>query len=150
MTDFNDFQKPLAEGEAAQFNFLDPLEKDVEMNKIQTEAARADHLKNNPAIPAYQAIQKYVEKFEAQLDNEHEVGVALAFFGGNVFFHAEKIECSPSNIITFYGTTVEGEKLQLIQHVSQLNFLLKKAKKTEEKARRIGFIWEETAQSREG
>ena len=150
MTDFNDFQRPLAEGAAAQFNFLDPLEKDVEMNKIQTEAAQADHLKNNPVVQACQAIQKYVEKFEAQLDNQHEVGVTFPFFGGNVFFHAEKFEFSASSIITFYGTTEEGEKLQLIQHVSQLNFLLKKAKKTEDKARRIGFIWEETGQSREG
>ncbi len=150
MTDFNDFQKPLAEGAAAQFNFLDPLEKDVEMNKIEEEAARADHLKTDPAIQAYQAIQKYVEKFEAQLDNEHEVGVALAFFGGNVFFHAEKMESSASSIITFYGTTEEGEKIQLIQHVSQLNLLLKRAKKMDDKARRIVFIREETAQSREG
>jgi Family of unknown function (DUF6173) len=150
MTDYNDFQKPLAEGAAAQFDFLDPLGKDEEMNKIQTEAARADNLKSNPVIRACQTIQKYVEKFEAQLDNEHEVGGALDFFGGNVFFHAEIIGFSTSSIITFYGTTEEGEKLQSIQHVSQLNFLLKKAEKTEDKARRVGFIWEETAQSREG
>ena len=90
-----------------------------------------------------QAIKKYVEDFEAQLDEEHEVGVRLASFGGVVLFHAERIGFSTPNVISFYGLTEEGEKVQLIQHVSQLNFLLKAVKKMEEKPRRIGFIWEE-------
>ena len=127
-----------------KISFVDPLKEQVaKMNKIQAEIAEAAYLKNNPVIHVCQAIQKYVETFEAQLDEEHEVGVRLASFGGVVVFHAERIGFSAPNVITFYGITEEGEKLQLIQHVSQLNFLLRSVKKMEEKPRRIGFIWEE-------
>lgn len=108
------------------------------MAQLQHQA----HLRNNPVIEVCQAIQSYVEKFESGLDEEQEVGIRLASFGGIVLFHAEKIGFSAPNVVTFYGVTGEGEKVQLIQHVSQLNFLLKAVKKLEEKANRIGFIWD--------
>lgn len=127
-----------------ELNFESPIKRYMEdMNRIQAQVAEATYLKNNPVVQVCQAIQKYVSSFEANLDNEHEVGVSLAYFGGVVVFHAERIGFSAPNVITFYGTTAEGEKLQLIQHVPQLSFLLKSVKKMEDKPRRIGFTWEE-------
>jgi len=110
------------------------------MNRIQNQLAEEARLRNNPVIQVCEAIKEYVENFERELDDEHEVGVRLASFGGVILFHAQQIGFSAPNVITFYGVTEDGEKLQLIQHVSQLNFLLKAVKKREEKATRIGFI----------
>lgn len=115
----------------------------AQMNEIQDQIAEQAHLRNNPVIQVCEAIKNYVEEFERELDEEHEVGVRLASFGGVVVFHAEQIGFSKPNVITFYGVTEEGEKIQLIQHVSQLNFLLKAVKKREQKANRIGFLWSE-------
>jgi len=125
-----------------EHSLFSPFKKQMEeINEIQAQIAETAHLRNNPVIEVCQAIREYVENFEAQLDEEHEVGVRLASFGGVVLFHAEKIGFSTPNVISFYGVTEEGDKVQLIQHVSQLNFLLKAVKKIEENPRRIGFMW---------
>jgi len=98
--------------------------------------------RDNPVVHVCESIGKYVRAFEAALDAEHEVGVRLVSFGNAVFFHAEQIGFSKPHLITFSGVTPEGEQVQLIQHVSQLSFLLKAASKLGEKAKRIGFVWE--------
>ena len=106
------------------------------MNQIQEQI----HREKNPVLGVSESIKKYIEQFEAELDDEHEVGVRLASFGGVIIFHAEKIGFSKPNVITFYGITHDGEKIQLIQHVSQLNFLLKSVKKRNDIPTRIGFL----------
>ena len=108
-------------------------------NKIFKQISEDAHLKNNPVIDVCQAIKDYIIDFERELDNEHEIGIRLASFGGVIIFHADKIGFSKPNVITFYGVTDDGEKVQLIQHVSQLNFLLRAVRKREETAKRIGF-----------
>jgi hypothetical protein len=105
------------------------------MEQIQEHAFR----QANPVIPIFESIKAYVEQFEQTLDDQHEVCVRLASFGGEVTFHAERIEFSAPNVITFFGVDSDGQRVQLIQHVNQLSFLLRAAKKQKEKARRIGF-----------
>lgn len=118
--------------------FSSALAKNLDVMSRITEDA---HLRNNPVIQVCNAIQDYVETFEHELDEEHEIGIRLASFGGIVAFHAQQIGFSKPNVITFYGITDEGERVQLIQHVSQLSFLLKAVKKQKEKPNRIGFLW---------
>lgn len=43
-------------------------------------------------------------------------------------------------MIKFYGTTGEGQRYELIQHVSQLNLLMVTLDKVNREPRRIGFI----------
>ncbi len=95
--------------------------------------------RDNPVYKVMDAVKKYVEEFERSLDEDHEVGVRLVSYGSTVIFHAEYIGFCPPNVITFSGVTTEGERVQLIQHVSQLSFILKAVPKTNEKPRRIGF-----------
>ena len=111
------------------------------MNDIQNHVSEVARLRNNPVIEIGQALKNYIETFERALDNDHEVGVRLASFGGVMMFHAQQIGFSEPNVITFFGVTDDGEKVQLIQHVTQLNFLLKAVKKRDDKPNRIGFIW---------
>jgi len=104
------------------------------------QSQEQNHLRNNPVIQVCKAIRDYVEAFERSLDSDHEVGIRLASFSG-VAFHAQQIGFSMPNVITFSGNTEDGEKVQLIQHVSQTSFLLKAVRKQAEKPTRIGFLW---------
>ena len=104
------------------------------------QVAKDQFHRDNPVILIGESIRKYVQEFEARLDAEHEVGVRLVSFGNVVVFHAEQIEFSRPHLVTFSGTTPEGEHVQLIQHVSQLSFLLKAVPKLGKEPRRIGFV----------
>jgi hypothetical protein len=89
---------------------------------------------------AYERLSKYIKDFEAELDNDHEIGARLVSFGQNVTFHIEDIGYYGPDIITFDGRNDAMEKVQLIQHVSQLSVLLVAVRKQQEEPRRIGFI----------
>ncbi len=93
----------------------------------------------NPAQWAYERIVEYIKDFEESLDHELEVGASLVSFSNLTVFHITDIGYYGPDIITFHGVNENDEKVQLIQHVSQLNLLLVGLTKKEEKARRIGF-----------
>jgi hypothetical protein len=76
---------------------------------------------SNPARWTYERLGEYIKKFESELDEEHEIGVRLVSFGQTIVFHVEDIGYYGPDIITFYGNNEKGEKLQLIQNLSQLS-----------------------------
>lgn len=94
----------------------------------------------SPAQWAYERLILYINNFEEQLDDEHEV--AMGFTGGDVgVLRIEGIGYFAPDIVTFYGRDEDEARTQLIQHVSQLNVMLRalpKAPEVEE-PRRIGF-----------
>lgn len=89
---------------------------------------------------AYERLALYIQNFEKQLDNEHEV--AMGFAGGETgVIRIEGMGYFDPDIITFYGSDPTGTKTQLVQHVSQLSVMLRalpKQLETEE-PNRIGF-----------
>lgn len=89
---------------------------------------------------AYERLVLYIQNFEQQLDSEHEV--AMGMVGGDAgILRIEGIGYFDPDIITFYGTDISGARTQLVQHVSQLNVMLRAAGKAtkEAPATRIGF-----------
>ena len=89
---------------------------------------------------AYERLILYIQNFEQQLDSEHEV--AMGFAGGDAgVLKIEGMGYFDPDIVTFYGSDASGIKTQLIQHVSQLNVLLRALPKVNEEvpATRIGF-----------
>jgi hypothetical protein len=90
---------------------------------------------------AYERLILYIQNFEEQLDNAHEV--AMGFTGGDVgTLRIEGIGYFDPDIVTFYGTDPGGAKTQLIQHVSQLNVMLQALPReapAEDPPMRIGF-----------
>jgi hypothetical protein len=89
---------------------------------------------------AYERLIIYIQNFEAQLDNEHEI--AVGFTGGNAgVLRIEGIGFFDPDIVTFYGKDEFGAKTQLIQHVSQLGVMLRALPKVAEgqEPTRIGF-----------
>lgn len=93
----------------------------------------------NPAKWAYERIVKSIVAFEAKLDNEHELGARLVNFGGHETFHIDDIGYWGPDMITFEGRNVEGQPVELMQHVSQFSVLLVAVKKQFDKPRRYGF-----------
>ncbi|WGW04826.1 DUF6173 family protein [Tropicibacter oceani] len=94
----------------------------------------------SPAEWAYERLILYIQNFEEQLDEEHEV--AMGFAGGEAgVLQIEGLGYFDPDIVTFYGTDETGARTQLIQHVSQLSVILSaQPKETEqEEPRRIGF-----------
>ncbi len=96
--------------------------------------------KKSPAQWAYERIILYIQNFEKQLDNDHEVGMGLT--GGDTgVIRIEGLGYYDPDIITYYGINQAGAKTQLIQHVSQLNVSLVASPKhvDQPEPKRIGF-----------
>ncbi|MGR3837493.1 MAG: DUF6173 family protein, partial [Cognatishimia sp.] len=89
---------------------------------------------------AYERMILYIQNFEKLLDNEHEV--AMGFAGGDMgVLRIEGMGYFDPDIVTFYGSDEMGAKTQLVQHVSQLNVMLRALPKPKEVVapNRIGF-----------
>ncbi|PSU21965.1 hypothetical protein CTM88_20555 [Photobacterium aquimaris] len=94
----------------------------------------------SPAAWTYERLGMYIKDFEADLDSEHEIGARLVSFGQSITFHIQKVGYHGPDIISFDGIDSNGQKVQLIQHMSQLSVLLMAMKKLEDEPKRIGFI----------
>ncbi len=92
----------------------------------------------SPAQWAYERLILYIQKFEEGLDAEHEVGMGFAGSEAGML-HIQGMGFFAPDVITFYGADPSGAKTQLVQHVTQLNVMLKAAPKLTEEPTRIGF-----------
>lgn len=87
----------------------------------------------------FEHIKKYIITYQNTLDNEHDVAVMLTNFGSSITMEVTHIGYEKSVLMVFQGY-VNGRFSVLIQHVSQLNFLLTSVPKDPEKPKRkIGF-----------
>ena len=89
---------------------------------------------------SYEVIMRRIKEFEDGLDYDHEVGAMLAYFGQSLTLSVTSIGYSNPSTLVFHGF-VDGKHATLIQHMSQLNFLLIALPKAEpdKPPRRIGF-----------
>ena len=77
--------------------------------------------------------------FKKSLDTEHDIGLLLTNFGSSILMEVNYIGYEESVLMIFKGP-VNGVESALIQHVSQLNFLLTTVPKSPDKPKRkIGF-----------
>lgn len=100
------------------------LEKGIQKAGQQVSAAL------NPPAPGevqYQSVKRQIQLFEASLDRNWAVGLRLASFGSNITINVDSIEWDGA-IFIFHGWSVDCEgvvsRVTLLQHTSQLNFLL--------------------------
>ncbi|WP_171122669.1 MULTISPECIES: DUF6173 family protein [unclassified Ruegeria] len=94
----------------------------------------------SPAQWAYERLILYIQNFEQTLDSDHEI--AMGFTGGDAgVMRIEGMGYFDPDVITFYGSDATGARTQLVQHVSQLNVMLRALPKSVEDkpANRIGF-----------
>ena len=94
----------------------------------------------------YEIIMNEIADFESALDDDHEVALKLCNFGQSIIMNVEDIGYHNPYLIFYYGY-VNGQYSQLIQHISQINFLLTSVPKSDpnKSARRIGFKTESSS-----
>ncbi|MRR55654.1 MAG: hypothetical protein EG822_14300 [Deltaproteobacteria bacterium] len=108
--------------------------------KIQPEKLRAVNGRSIPSDEGvYASLRNSFEQFEAELDSGHEIAIRMVSFGKEVDFRPEKIGFTVPNLVTFSGVTDFGERVQLVQHVSQLSYMLRAVKKVQDQPTRIAF-----------
>lgn len=119
----------------------DDQPKTAELLPLPEAVARKPVAQKSAAEWAYERVILYLKNFEEQLDKDHEV--AMGFAGGDAgVLRIEGLGYFDPDIVTFYGQDQSGARTQLIQHVSQLNVILRAVSKDtsdEEPPRRIGF-----------
>lgn len=90
----------------------------------------------------YEKICEQMKDFQDNLDDEHEIALKLTNFGQSITMSVTDIGYQNPCLIYYYGY-VNDKYCQLIQHVSQINFLLMSVPKPDpsKPARRvvIGF-----------
>lgn len=88
----------------------------------------------------YEKLKEQIIEFQNDLPDTLDVCVQLASFGNSLIMNVYEIGYQNPDLLYFYGS-INGNEAQLIQHVSQLNFLLLALPKPNPagKPRRIGF-----------
>ena len=112
----------------------------AEGTPLPEAVARKPVEQKSPAEWAYERLILYLKNFEEQLDGEHEV--AMGFTGGEAgILRIEGVGYFAPDLITVYGSDQGGARTQLVQHVSQLNVILRAMPKPAEREapNRIGF-----------
>lgn len=90
-------------------------------------------------------IEKMIHAYQEDLDPEHDIALLLTNFGQTLTLEVEAIAAVTPVMLAFRGK-VSGKTSILLQHVSQLNFLLTTIEKPVDQPHRdIGFgaKWEE-------
>ena len=84
-------------------------------------------------------IKEYILAYQASLDPDKDVALLLTHFGNSILMEVTHIGYEESVLVVFKGL-VNGRESVLIQHVSQLNFLLTSVDKSPDiPKRKIGF-----------
>ena len=87
----------------------------------------------------FEIIKSYIQEFQAGLDANHDVGLMLTNFGQTVLMEVTSISYEFPVLMIFRGF-VNGQESTLIQHISQLSFLLTSVPKAPDLPKRqIGF-----------
>lgn len=114
--------------------------KTPEQKPLPQSVARKPVEKKSAAEWAYERLILYIKNFEEQLDEEHEVAMGFAGSSSGAI-RIEGMGYFDPDIVTFYGSDERGSRTQLVQHVTQLNVMLRAMPKKQptEKPSRIGF-----------
>lgn len=102
----------------------DPKRKKASEQELAKSVAEQSDEMKSPARWAYERLILYINNFEDQLDDKHEVAMGFAGSDAGVL-RIEGMGYFDPDIVTFYGSDEDGNKTQLIQHVSQLSVILR-------------------------
>ena len=98
----------------------------------------------------YKRIVERITKFESTLPDNMQAGGNLVSSSG-ITFIIDNVGYWNPNIIMFYGTLPSGERVELLQHITQLSLLLVAVPRRDDVSqprRTIGFHPEEQHQSK--
>lgn len=72
----------------------------------------------------FRQLVQQIKLFETALNEEFEVGIKLVSFGQSVQFSVVKLGYLDPNLIWFEGVLPDGTNVELLQHISQISFLM--------------------------
>ncbi|WP_092645320.1 DUF6173 family protein [Jannaschia faecimaris] len=126
--------------EAAALHRCADLRADGRDHAVPVPASVSRNKDKSPAEWAFQRVILQLKAFEDSLDDDHVTGMGFAG-GPSGVLRIQGIGFSAPDLVTFSGTNENGEAMQAIQHVSQLNVMLRAVAKSpsQEVAERIGF-----------
>lgn len=112
----------------------------VEKTPLPEVMAKRPLEQKSAAEWAYERLLLYIQRFEQGLDATQEVAMGFTGGAGGVL-QIEGVGFYDPDLVTFYGRDEDGLKTQMIQHVTQLNVILRAVPKEipSEPPRRIGF-----------
>jgi hypothetical protein len=114
---------------------LDIAFMDVSRSLREAEANRHEF-----ASIIFATLKQRIEKFQAKLATNQEIGAYLASFGPQTLISIDRLDYSDPSLIIFNGTDQSGHRVELVQHTSQLSLLLTTVTLKEgSRGRRIGF-----------
>ena len=124
--------------------FMDP----IGINDIERPSLSIDDItRKNYTLASYkyEALMEEITVFQNDLTDDFDVAVKLVSFGENMLLAIDKIGYQNPDILFFYGRNADGNQIELIQHMSQLSFLLVAVKRTDLSVapHRIGFVTED-------
>lgn len=98
----------------------------------------------NSAEAISQKLLEAIRAYQRSLPDKDDVALQLVSFGINTTIFVERIGYIGSSLVVFGGKDNSGNPLELIQHISQLSFLMMVSPKPSVEApkRRIGFAGE--------
>ena len=95
----------------------------------------------------FERLMRQIKQFEATLQPNEDTAAYLASFGTQILITINNVGYHNPYFITFDGVNVEsGQRVRLVQHVSQINVLFAAVtipKEETRKACRIGFYVDE-------
>lgn len=118
----------------------DPNIKNARDQQVPKGVSNKPVEQKSPAQWAYERTVLYLKKFEEGLDDGHEIAMGFAGTDAGVL-KIEGMGYFDPDVVTFYGSDPAGGKMQLVQHVSQLNVVFRAVPKAREAdaPNRIGF-----------
>jgi len=117
-------KRTLADAQSNQEKFLDAMSVTAE-NKAKIIASK---------------IHTAITDFQSQLPDDEDVALSIVQFGSNTTILVYSIGYIGNNLIVFYGEDSQDTPMELIQHISQLNFLITTIPQTPDAPKRkIGF-----------
>lgn len=119
------------------------------LNAIQKSSADKQKMVNAAMIQEGSTAQNVAEnlyqeilKYQSNLPETEDVAMSIVKFNESTTILVDSIGYIGYNLVRFGGKDNSGKPLELIQHVSQLNFLLMTVPKPEPEVpkRKIGFV----------
>lgn len=124
---------------SSQNSQMERLLENMREQKQREQNQRYYH--ENPVAAITGIIERQIKDFESNLQDGYELGAWLASFGNQILIIVEEIQFAEPALVIFHGRDDQDNKLQLIQHASQLNLLLNAVKKNNDVPRKpIGFV----------
>lgn len=87
-------------------------------------------------------LHQEILNYQSNLSDEEDVAISIVQFNQTTTILVDSIGYIGYNLVRFGGKDNSGKPLELIQHISQLNFLLTVVQKPEPEVpkRQIGFV----------